>query len=341
MAVSQDERMSRPASPPRYAFTVFTGTRNRAHTLPRVYASLRNQTFRDFEWLIIDNESTDGTGDLVAEWQAEASFPIRYIYQVNRGKHGSQNRALSEARGELFLTLDSDDKCPPNALERLECHWQSIPPDIRDKFSGVSGHTSGEDGAAHGTRFPFDPTDSDSLEIRFKYKVKGEKWGFQRTDVMREFPLPEIDGYAGLMPSSIGWNAIARKYKTRYVNETLKTWSQDQATSLSRPADRTVDVPGELIATRSMLNSSLRWFRYDPWAFFIQSVFYSRSGFHAGMPLNEQVSTLTSVPSRILWLAGLPAGFALYLAERNGLAHLLPGRRQRRRALAWLRRTLG
>ena len=89
------------------------------------------------------------------------------------------------------------------------------------------------------------------------------------------------------------------------------------------------------------MNSSLRWFRYDPWAFFIQSVFYSRSGFHAGMPLNEQVSTLTSVPSRILWLAGLPAGFALYLAERNGLAHLLPGRRQRRRALAWLRRTLG
>ena len=159
--------------------------------------------------------------------------------QVNRGKHGSRNRALTKPAASCFLTLDSDDKCPPNALERLECHWQSIPPDIRDKFSGVSGHTSGEDGAAHGTRFPFDPTDSDSLEIRFKYKVKGEKWGFQRTDVMREFPLPEIDGYAGLMPSSIGWNAIARKYKTRYVNETSRPGRRiRQRASVDRPIER-------------------------------------------------------------------------------------------------------
>ena len=333
--------MSGPPSPPNCVFTVFTGTRNRAHTLPRVYDSLRNQTFRDFEWLIIDDESTDGTSDLVAGWQAEAPFPIRYIYHANRGKHGSQNRAVAEARGELFLTLDSDDKCPPNALERLKCHWDSIPLEIRDRFSGVSGHTCDDDGVMHGTRFPFDPTDSNSLEIRFKYRVEGEKWGFQRTDVMREFPLPEIEGYVGLMPSSIAWNAIAREYKTRYVNETLKTWSQDQGTSLSRPADRTVDIPGELIATRSMLNSSLRWFRYDPWALYIQSVFYTRNGFHSGMSLREQVSTLTSLPSRMLWLAGVPGGFALYLAERNGLAHLLPRRRQRRRALAWLRRTLG
>ena len=149
--------------------------------------------------------------------------------------------------------------------------------------------------------------------------MEGEKWGFQRTDVMREFPLPEIEGYAGLMPSSIAWNAIAREYKTRYVNETLKTWSQDQGTSLSLPADRTVDVPGELIATRSTLNSSLRWFRYDPWALYIQSVFYARNGFHSGMSLREQVSTLTSLPSRMLWLAwrsrirALPCG-----AERIG-----------------------
>ena len=107
--------------------------------------------------------------------------------------------------------------------------------------------------------------------------MKGEKWGFHRTDVMREFPLPEIEGYTGLVPSSVAWNAIARKYKTRYVNETLKTWSQDQPTSLSRPANELVFVPGELIATRDMLNHNLRWLRYDPWTFYIYSVFYTRN----------------------------------------------------------------
>ena len=62
--------MSSEALSTSYTFTVFTATRNRAHTLPRVYESLKSQTFRDFEWLIIDNESTDGTPDLVARWQA-------------------------------------------------------------------------------------------------------------------------------------------------------------------------------------------------------------------------------------------------------------------------------
>ncbi len=85
----------------RYTFTVYTGTRNRAHTLDLPYESLKAQTFRDFEWLIVDNDSTDGTAALVARWQAEAHFPIRYIRHANRGHHGSSNRAVKEARGDL------------------------------------------------------------------------------------------------------------------------------------------------------------------------------------------------------------------------------------------------
>ena len=71
----------------RYIFTVFTPTYNRAHTLHRVYGSLKVQTFRDFEWLIVDDGSTDDTEALVKQWQAEANFPIRYIWQKNSGKH--------------------------------------------------------------------------------------------------------------------------------------------------------------------------------------------------------------------------------------------------------------
>ena len=87
---------------PSYTFTVYTGTRNRAQTLDRPYESLRSQTFRDFEWLVVDNESTDGTTELIAKWQAEADFPIRYIRHANRGHHGSSNVAVREARGSSF-----------------------------------------------------------------------------------------------------------------------------------------------------------------------------------------------------------------------------------------------
>src|SRR5216684_1317229 len=112
----------------RYVFTVFTPTFNRSLTLSRVYESLRLQTFRDFEWLIVDDGSTDGTKGLVEKWQAESAFAIRYIYQENQGKPAAFNHGVQEARGELFLTLDSDDACVPQALERLKCHWDGISP---------------------------------------------------------------------------------------------------------------------------------------------------------------------------------------------------------------------
>ena len=87
--------MPKDPSPGSPTFTVFTATHNRRHTLPRVYDSLKAQTFRDFEWLIVDNESTDGTPELVAGWQQELSFPIRYIYHTNRGQQGSSQPGSS------------------------------------------------------------------------------------------------------------------------------------------------------------------------------------------------------------------------------------------------------
>src|SRR5438874_2378327 len=96
-----------------YTFTVLTPTYNRANTLPRVYDSLRAQSFRDFEWLVLDDGSSDGTKSLIEDWQATSDFPIRYIYQENQGKPAAFNRGVQEASGELLLTLDSDDACVP------------------------------------------------------------------------------------------------------------------------------------------------------------------------------------------------------------------------------------
>jgi glycosyltransferase involved in cell wall biosynthesis len=192
-----------PAAEPEfeYTFTVFTGTRNRAHTLRRPFDSLKAQTFRDFEWVVVDNGSTDGTTELIEQFRQEADFPIRYFWQEDRGKHASMNRAVLAAKGQFFLTLDSDDGCVPTALGRFNQRWNEIPEADRPGFSGVTSLCMDQDGRLIGTEFPAEPTDSDSREIRYRYKVKGEKWGFQRTDVMRMHPFPETPGYAGLVPS--------------------------------------------------------------------------------------------------------------------------------------------
>jgi GT2 family glycosyltransferase len=110
---------------PHPLFTVFTPTYNRAHTIGRVYESLRAQTFRDLEWLVVDDGSKDNTREVVEGFAREAGFPIRYVYKENGGKHTARNLAVKHASGELFLVLDSDDSCvarPWSASPSLAFH---------------------------------------------------------------------------------------------------------------------------------------------------------------------------------------------------------------------------
>jgi glycosyltransferase involved in cell wall biosynthesis len=299
--------------------TVFTPTLNRVHTLPRVYESLRAQTCRDFEWLIIDNDSSDDTESVVHGWQREADIPIRYIRHPNRGLHVSWNRAVQEARGRFFVILPSDDSCSPAALERLKYHWDTIPEDERERFSGVAVLCVDQMGRVIGNRVPMDPTDSDPLEIRFKHKIKGEKWGFQRVDIMRRFPLPIIPGYDAYVPENLMWDAIARLYKTRYVNEPLRTFWLDDSESLSRPRNSATNAPGGMVEAEVGLNEDIRWARVAPLAFYLRASKYACCSFHCGRPIAAQWRHLRNGLARTLWLAALPLGWLAYALERSGV----------------------
>ena len=103
--------------------TVFTPTYNRAYTLPKLYESLKRQTSRDFEWLIVDDGSSDGTRKLVEGWIDAEEIDIRYIYQENGGKPSAHNRGAREALGELFICVDSDDYLTDNAVEVIKSAW--------------------------------------------------------------------------------------------------------------------------------------------------------------------------------------------------------------------------
>jgi glycosyltransferase involved in cell wall biosynthesis len=304
-------------------FTVFTPTRNRGHVLDRMYDSLAAQTFRDFEWLVIDNDSDDDTAALVERWQREASFPIRYIRQPNRGLQVSWRRALDEANGELFLQTRAADALRLDALERLIAAWEAIPADVRDRFSAVSGLAEDEHGKLIGTPFPTSPLDSDSIELRYRYKVQGDKFGFQRTDVLRRHPVPIVEGYSGYMPESIVWRAIAREYRTRYINERLRIYYQDQTTSLSRPREPRENAVGSFLDAEATLNHDSRWFGRAPVELYRRAVKYAWSGFHTGRSAAEQWRRLTNPTARLLWLAAVLPAALLYAADATGLGGLL------------------
>lgn len=199
--------------------TIFTPTYNRAYTLPALYKSLCHQTYSDFEWLIVDDGSTDTTEELIQSYIAEGKLDIRYIKQSNGGKHRAINRGVAEARGTLFFIVDSDDYLTENAVERVMAHWENIPD--KKMFAGVSGLKIAPNRipvARFGTTY--DILDCSLIDYRYKYQCQGDSAEVYRTDVLREYPFPEIPGEK-FVPEALIWVRIARKYCIRYFYEPI------------------------------------------------------------------------------------------------------------------------
>lgn len=302
--------------------TVFTPAYNRAHTLHRVYESLKSQTFRAFEWIVVDDGSTDGTEAVVQGFQArDPGFPIRYFYQENQGKHMATNRAVREARGAFFITLDSDDGCVPHALERLLRMWETIPAEQRPAYKGVSCRCCKPErpGVILGTPLPCQGPylDSHDLELRCRYHVRGELWGMTRREVLAETPYPAIAGLH-YYPEGVYWGRIGLRYQTRYFDEPLRIYYTD-GTAQDGQLTKRVHADETYYARAFMMSPEVlrRYFRDRPWNFYLQAVGLVRDGLLTGRPLSAlyQAVSGSGCGPVLLTLALLP-GKALEGLER-------------------------
>jgi glycosyltransferase involved in cell wall biosynthesis len=299
-----------------YLFTVFTPTYNRARTLPRVFESLQRQTYRNFEWLIVDDGSTDGTQRLISQWRAESNFPIRYIYQENQGKPAAFNHGVQEAHGELFLTLDSDDGCVPEALERFKYHWEEIPASEKEAFSAVTVLCKDQKGNLVGDRFPSDILDSDTIEVTFKFGVGGEKWGFQRTDVLKQFPFPSVPN-AKFISESVVWFALSRKYKTRFVNEALRIYHVDDGAGDHLSTLSPGVLSGRAYLHRFVLNELIDWFYRTPRSVLRSAINFSRYSFGLGIGPLSQINDVRPAMAKILVAFSIPLGLLMSWRDKR------------------------
>src|SRR5574344_640290 len=198
--------------------TVFTPTYNRGQLLQRLYESLCRQTFKNFEWLIVDDGSTDNTADIVKPFIDGENVNVIYIKQKNGGKHRAINHGVKVAKGELFFIVDSDDQLPSDSLYIISQTYKAVQSD--KSFAGISGLDSSIDGKIIGTGLPIDHIDCSTLDIEYKYCITGDLAEVFRTDVLKEFPFPENDGEK-FCPEDLVWHRIALKYKLRYINKVI------------------------------------------------------------------------------------------------------------------------
>ena len=198
-----------------------------------------------------------------------ADFRVRYVKQDHAGKHVAHNRALVEAKGRLFVILDSDDALVPIALETLACLWNSIPESERHAFCSIGTRCRDQDGNIIGDKFPTEPFDADLREIAYRRRIRGEKFIVWVTDIMQRYPFPEIVG-TQFIPEGLVCYDIAKTFKGRWSNEAIRIYYVDDretGATLTKRRDITENAPGRLCFYIWALNNDLEYFFNSPLPF--------------------------------------------------------------------------
>lgn len=215
--------------------TIVTPTYNRAHTLPRVYESLKKQSFKDFKWIIMDDGSTDNTREIVEQFQAENLFPIEYFYQKNKHKFLAVLDGIKKVKSKYHMVVDSDDSYPENSLETLYNEVEKI--ENQDEFIGLMGLSADEEGKIVGNEYPNGGFDGSIFDMRYKYKVRGDKFGiFISKSYLKAIESKDYSRYEGkgYIPQSVIFNEYdAKGLKTRFVNKVVRIYHKDESDAAS------------------------------------------------------------------------------------------------------------
>jgi glycosyltransferase involved in cell wall biosynthesis len=289
--------------------SVVTPSYNRAHTLEDAYLSLLDQEV-DLEWVVVDDGSTDDTGDLVADLRRRAPFPVRYARQDRAGAHAARNRGVAMACGELVALLDSDDMLRRHGLARVAEHWTRIPEP--GGHAGVTSLCVDETGRLVGDPFPAAVVDATWQEMTYGARVRGEKFMTVRTDVLRAHPFrTDPPGFVG---ESDLWRRLGRRYRTRYVNDVVRVYRLSEPSRICRRPFRD-NAAISALAHADVLNDDIAWLRHDPASFLRSAAHLARALFHQGVPFARQPRRLGTWRGRALWAIASPLGWSLYVLD--------------------------
>ena len=192
--------------------TIFTPTYNRAYILPRLYESLCVQTCKDFEWLIVDDGSTDDTRELVGIWIKENRITVRYFYQENSGKMMAHNKAIEESDGELFMCVDSDDYiCTEDVIKDTLAFWDAQNKETGESADELCGLIAFKQIGDKMMSFPKGRLKAHLSELLAE-GYNGESSLVYKRHILAQFPFPYFPGEKFVTDVYV-YDQIDRKYR--------------------------------------------------------------------------------------------------------------------------------
>lgn len=280
--------------------SVITPIFNRADLLPGCYESLRKQTCMDFEWIIVDDGSSDDTEAVVQGFEP-ADFSVTYIKKENGGKHTALNASYPYIRGKYVLILDSDDYLTPNAVERAKACWQIY--EDREEVGIVifqRGKSLGEPLCI--VRDYDQPVDI----LRYKRTAvhSMDCCEVLRAELLKKYPFPVFEGERFVAECAL-WNRVALTHKCVYINEVIYIceYLEGGLTDSGRPMRIRNPRGGMFICNLRMGSNNFMSQRIK------YGLLYTCYGHFAGMTPAEMAKQCSN--PGVMWVC-LPFGWALY-----------------------------
>ena len=303
-----------------YKFTVFTPTYNRAYTLQRVFESLMNQTIshNDFEWILINDGSTDNTDELVRKFIAQADFKIIYIKHNNKGKNYCHNEAIKMAKGELFLILDSDDAIVPECMEVFWKYWETISLNDKKDIYGISclcknGYTNTlighkvEEGLI-----------KNAFIWKHKNKMYFDNWAALNTKVFKNYLFPEIEKVK-FIPEAYVWDKASKNRKIFVTNEILKIVFYQKEGFTKNIIDSYINHSKGRYLYHKMVINELFWdlLKVNPLRLLKDFIQFGRMGFHSDYSIKKMLTDLNTFYKKFIMIFIFFISFYFYRKDKN------------------------
>lgn len=204
--------------------TVVTPSYNREKTILRAMRSIENQTYRNIEYIVVDDGSTDNSSEIISNFMNNTWIPMMLIKKENGGVHTARNIAIKYARGKMYYCNDSDDESLPQAIEKLIYIWQHIPDKERKEYFEIKARCKTQDGHEVGPKFPNNINDWKWENLKKYYEsIKAENVGFRVMSILKENPWPEPFGVT-FVGEDFLWKKLRQKYKTYLSNEIVQVY---------------------------------------------------------------------------------------------------------------------